>query len=58
MSYECSDECTRTQNICNSSTHSHASEGEDCSKNCKCKWALTPDDLPIKGGVLPLNELI
>jgi hypothetical protein len=28
MSYECSDEGTYTQNIRNSSTHSHASEEE------------------------------
>ena len=41
ISYECSDEGTCTLNIRNSSTRSHASEGEyrtrNRSKNCKCK---------------------
>ena len=40
ISYECSDEGTCTPNICTSSTRSHASEGEYCSRNhskkCKC----------------------
>ena len=44
MLYECSDEGTCTLNIRNSSTRSHASEGENRtrnrSKNCKCKQAL------------------
>jgi hypothetical protein len=44
MSYECSDEDTHTPNIRNSSTHSHASEGENRirtrSENCECKRAF------------------
>jgi hypothetical protein len=44
INYECSDEGTCTPNIHNSSTRSHASEGENRtrnrSKNCKCKQAI------------------
>jgi hypothetical protein len=49
ISYECSDEAagTCTPNIRNSSTRSHASEGENRtrirSKNCKSKGLDTPD---------------
>ena len=35
ISYECSDEGPYTPNIRNSSTRSHASEGENRRKNCK-----------------------
>jgi hypothetical protein len=42
--YESSDEGTCIQNIRNSSTRSHASEEENCTrnrcKNCKCKSKL------------------
>jgi hypothetical protein len=52
MSYEPSDEGTSTQNIHQSSTRSHASEEENRSENCKCKWVFrnVPDSL------LPDNE--
>jgi hypothetical protein len=40
MSFESSDEGTYTQNIPNSSIRSHPSEGENRSKNCKCKRAF------------------
>jgi hypothetical protein len=33
MSYEPSDEGTYTQNVHNSSTHSHPSEEENCTRN-------------------------
>jgi hypothetical protein len=45
ISYECSDEGTCTPTIHNSYTRSHASEGENRTRNhskkCKCKRVLT-----------------
>jgi hypothetical protein len=52
MNYECSDEGTHTQNICNSSTRSHALEEENRSKNSMCKWVL------ILHRYIPLSSVV